>query len=26
MKSEPDEFSFQELKRRGREPWTGVRN
>ncbi|MEY3957694.1 MAG: hypothetical protein RJA37_297 [Verrucomicrobiota bacterium] len=26
MKSEPDEFSFQELRRRGREPWTGVRN
>jgi predicted RNA-binding protein with PUA-like domain len=26
MKSEPDEFSFQELERRGQEPWTGVRN
>jgi predicted RNA-binding protein with PUA-like domain len=26
MKSEPDEFSFQELERRGKEPWTGVRN
>lgn len=26
MKTEPDEFSFAELERRGREPWTGVRN
>ncbi len=26
MKSEPDEFSFQELERKGKEPWTGVRN
>jgi predicted RNA-binding protein with PUA-like domain len=26
MKSEPDEFSFQELERRKKEPWTGVRN
>lgn len=26
MKSEPDEFSFEELARRGKEPWTGVRN
>jgi len=26
MKSEPDEFSFTELKQRGTEPWTGVRN
>jgi predicted RNA-binding protein with PUA-like domain len=26
MKSEPDEFSFEELVRRGKEPWTGVRN
>ena len=26
MKTEPDEFSFAELQRRGREPWTGVRN
>ena len=26
MKSEPDEFSFEELHRRRREPWTGVRN
>lgn len=26
MKSEPDEFSFEELERKGKEPWTGVRN
>lgn len=26
MKSEPDEFSFQDLVRKKREPWTGVRN
>lgn len=26
MKSEPDVFSFTELRRRRREPWTGVRN
>lgn len=26
MKSEPDEFSFADLKRCRREPWTGVRN
>jgi len=26
MKSEPDEFSFAELERKGQEPWTGVRN
>jgi predicted RNA-binding protein with PUA-like domain len=26
MKSEPEEFSFEELQRRGTEPWTGVRN
>ena len=26
MKSEPDEFSIDALKRRGCEPWTGVRN
>lgn len=26
MKSEPDVFSFSELRRRRREPWTGVRN
>lgn len=26
MKSEPDEFSIDELERRGTEPWTGVRN
>ena len=26
MKSEPDEFSIGMLKRRGSEPWTGVRN
>ena len=26
MKSEPDEFSFQELERKRKEPWTGVRN
>lgn len=26
MKSEPDEFSFQELERKDKEPWTGVRN
>ena len=26
VKSEPDEFSIAMLKRRGREPWTGVRN
>lgn len=26
MKSEPEEFSIDELAARGREPWTGVRN
>ncbi len=26
MKSEPDEFSIDDLERAGREPWTGVRN
>jgi len=26
MKSEPDEFSIQQLAQRGREPWNGVRN
>lgn len=26
MKSEPDEFSIDDLKRRKREPWSGVRN
>ncbi len=26
FKSEPDVFSFADLKRKGREPWTGVRN
>ena len=26
MKSEPDEFSFADLERKGHEPWTGVRN
>ncbi len=26
MKTEPDEFSFADLERKGREPWTGVRN
>ena len=26
MKSEPDEFSIDALKRVGREPWSGVRN
>lgn len=26
MKSEPDEFSIQDLEKRRREPWTGVRN
>ena len=26
VKSEPDDFSFTDLKRQGREPWTGVRN
>ena len=26
MKSEPDEFSIDDLARRGHEPWTGVRN
>jgi len=26
MKSEPDEFSFQQLRERRTEPWTGVRN
>lgn len=26
MKSEPNEFSIDELERRGIEPWTGVRN
>jgi predicted RNA-binding protein with PUA-like domain len=26
MKSEPDEFSIDDLARRGREPWSGVRN
>jgi predicted RNA-binding protein with PUA-like domain len=26
MKTEPDEFSYADLERKGREPWTGVRN
>lgn len=26
MKSEPDVFSFAQLRKRRREPWTGVRN
>lgn len=26
MKSEPDVFSFDDLRRHGREPWSGVRN
>ena len=26
MKSEPDEFSIDDLKKRKKEPWTGVRN
>jgi predicted RNA-binding protein with PUA-like domain len=26
MKSEPDAFSIDDLKRRKREPWSGVRN
>jgi len=26
MKSEPNEFSIEDLKRKQREPWTGVRN
>lgn len=26
MKSEPDVFSFDDLRRRRREPWSGVRN
>ena len=26
MKSEPDEFSFEQLRARKTEPWTGVRN
>jgi len=26
MKSEPDEFSFEQLRTRKTEPWTGVRN
>ncbi|HZP66838.1 MAG TPA: EVE domain-containing protein [Rudaea sp.] len=26
MKSEPDEFSIEDLARKKREPWTGVRN
>lgn len=26
MKSEPDEFSIEDLERRGTEPWSGVRN
>lgn len=26
MKSEPEEFSIDDLARRGSEPWTGVRN
>jgi predicted RNA-binding protein with PUA-like domain len=26
MKSEPDEFSIGDLKKRKKEPWTGVRN
>lgn len=26
MKSEPDEFSIDDLQRAGSEPWTGVRN
>jgi len=26
MKTEPDEFSYDDLEMRGREPWNGVRN
>lgn len=26
MKTEPEEFSYADLERRGREPWNGVRN
>lgn len=26
VKSEPDDFSLDDLKKKGREPWTGVRN
>ena len=26
MKSEPDDFSIDDLKTKGREPWSGVRN
>jgi len=26
MKTEPEEFSYADLERKGREPWTGVRN
>ncbi|MFL5783292.1 MAG: EVE domain-containing protein [Bacteriovoracaceae bacterium] len=26
MKSEPDVFSFEDLKKKKKEPWTGVRN
>ncbi|MEI6121682.1 MAG: EVE domain-containing protein, partial [Opitutae bacterium] len=26
MKSEPDEFSIDDLQKRKKEPWTGVRN
>lgn len=26
MKTEPEEFSYEHLQQRGREPWNGVRN
>ena len=26
MKSEPDDFSIEDLEKKGREPWSGVRN
>lgn len=26
MKTEPEEFSYEDLERAGREPWNGVRN
>ena len=26
MKSEPEDFSIEDLKKKGREPWSGVRN
>ena len=26
MKTEPEDFSIEDLKRKGREPWSGVRN